>query len=140
MQSFLQSLWHLLEGVPPPSDHAEARGYRLLLSSLSPAQRQQFLEHSYFDVVGGDTGTRYRIRDQHFFNVDELDEQGSGQRRQLCFAPAGNLPVGDMMLAQKLALELIESETILIANVASPRELRPVRGAPMPSHRHYWGG
>jgi bifunctional non-homologous end joining protein LigD len=35
---------------------------RLLTDNLSPAQRDQLEVFDYFDVVGGDTGTRYRIR------------------------------------------------------------------------------
>jgi hypothetical protein len=41
-------------------------------------------------------------------NVEEL----SGQRRTLCFVPKGRVPMGDILLAQKLALELMEEETL----------------------------
>jgi hypothetical protein len=37
----------------------------------------------------------------------------------LCFEPQGQLPVGDVMLAQKIALELFESKALRVAN-ASP--------------------
>jgi hypothetical protein len=36
----------------------------------------------------------------------------------LCFAPQGCLPVGDIMLAQKIALELFEADAIKTANVS----------------------
>jgi hypothetical protein len=36
--------------------------------------------------------------------------------RLLCFEPQGALPVGDVMLAQKVALELFEWETLAVAN------------------------
>jgi hypothetical protein len=34
----------------------------------------------------------------------------------LCFVPGDLLPVGDIMLAQKLALELFEIEALKVAN------------------------
>ena len=40
--------------------------------------------------------------------------------RLLCFMPEGGLVVGDMMLAQKLALELFESDALEVANKFSP--------------------
>ena len=39
----------------------EGRSLRLLRQWLLPLQRAQFAEKGYFDVVGGDTGKRYRI-------------------------------------------------------------------------------
>jgi hypothetical protein len=48
-------------------------------------------------------------------NIDELDDSG---RRVCgwCFCPEGRLVIGDVMLAQKLALELFEFEALGIAN------------------------
>ena len=52
----------------------------------------------------------------------------------LCFAPEGGLVVGDVMLAQKLALELFESDTLKVANRLSPDPyplgLLPSTGSP----------
>ncbi len=48
-------------------------------------------------------------------NVHQLDEKDR-LVCVLCFAPAGGLVVGDVMLAQKLALELFESDTLKAAN------------------------
>jgi len=48
-------------------------------------------------------------------NVEQLDQDGR-RARLLCFMPRGGLPVGDIMLAQKIALELFESDTISVAN------------------------
>ena len=94
---------------------ARDRGTQLLTQNLSPAQRWQYERHGYFDVIGGDTGKRYRIRHGYQMNVEELDQ--NGRRKQLlCFMPRGGLPVGAVMLAQKIALELFESEAIRIAN------------------------
>jgi hypothetical protein len=94
---------------------AEARSARLLLANLSPAQRQQFTKHKHFDVVGGQTGTSYRIRRGPSVNVDELDAAGNAVAG-LCFYPKGYLRKGDVMLAQKFALELDEAEVLAIAH------------------------
>ena len=88
---------------------------RLLTDNLSPAQRDQLEVFNYFDVVGGDTGTRYRIRFGNLMNVEQLDPRGK-RIRLLCFAPEGRLPVADTMLAQKIALELFETEAVHTAN------------------------
>ncbi len=94
---------------------AEARSARLLLTNLSPAQRQQFAKHKYFDVTGGQTGTRYRIRRGPSMNIDEIDAAGRPVAG-LCFYPKGYLRTGDVMLGQKFALELDEIEVLAIAH------------------------
>jgi hypothetical protein len=107
---------------------AHARGLRLLEENLSPTQRDQYKRCGYFDVVGGETGGRYRIRYGFEMNVELLDTKGSVVR-SLCFMPEGELAVGDLMLAQKLALELFESQTLEVANSFS--SAHPLFG-PMP--------
>jgi hypothetical protein len=42
-------------------------------------------------------------------NVEELDSRGNIVA-QWCFRPRGNLAVGDVLLAQKIALETMELE------------------------------
>jgi hypothetical protein len=96
--------------LPP---EAEARGLRLLWENLSPAQREQQEKYGYFDVIGERTGSRYRIRQG--FQVGLLDNKGK-TKAVFCFMPEGELPAGDVMLAQKLALELFELDTLKIAN------------------------
>src|SRR6266496_151744 len=98
-----------------PDRQGQGRGLRLLVSNFSPAQREQFARYGYFDVIGGDTGTRYRIRNGRTLNVAQLNGSG-GCVCLLCFEPQGGLPVADVMLAQKIALELCESEAIRLAN------------------------
>jgi hypothetical protein len=101
--------------LPQPRTHPRERGLQLLTSNLSPAQRKQYSEFGYFDVIGGDTGKRYRIRHGCLMNVEQLDQ--NGRRVQLlCFTPRGRLPVGDIMLAQKIVLELFETDVLRVAN------------------------
>ena len=97
---------------------AHVRGIQLLEENLSPAQRDQYKKYGYFDVVGGETGGRYRIRYGSQMNVLLLDRKGRPVC-WLCFMPEGELVVGDIMLAQKLALELFESQTLKVANTFS---------------------
>jgi hypothetical protein len=94
---------------------AHERGMRLLKDNLTPAQLQQYTRYGYFEVIGGKTGKRYRIRHGRSMNIDQLDKNG---RRVCgwCFFPEGNLVTGDVMLAQKAALELFEVDALKIAN------------------------
>jgi hypothetical protein len=94
---------------------AQDCGIQLLTRNLSRIQREQYERRGYFDVIGGDTGKRYRIRYGHQMNVEQLDQKGR-TTHVLCFMPRGELPVGDIMLAQKIALELYEAESIKVAN------------------------
>lgn len=93
----------------------EARGRRLLRDWLSPRQLEQFDAEEYFDVVGCDTGRKYRIHYGVAMNVRELDEVGRS-KIGWCFTPVGCLVAGDAMLAQKVALETFESGALAIAN------------------------
>ena len=102
-------------GFGGASREEEARALRLLQENLSPDQREQHGRFGYFDVVGGNTGKPYRIKYGFQLNVALLDNRGR-TKAVLCFAPEGNLPAGDVMLAQKLALELFETDTLKIAN------------------------
>jgi hypothetical protein len=96
-------------------ESARERGRRLLLAHLTPIQRKQYDIHGHFDVVGGETGHRYRIRQGDALNIEEYDRNGTYLSRW-CFSPVGNLVLGDILLAQKLALELFESDTRALAN------------------------
>jgi hypothetical protein len=97
------------------SKKAQERGIQLLRENLSLAQRRQYEKYGYFDVTGGKTGKRYRIRHGRQMNIEQLDRNG---RRVCgwCFFPQGSLVSGDVMLAQKAALELFESDALRIAN------------------------
>ena len=116
---------HGTEGTP------EGRSLRLLRQWLSPAQRTQFAEEGYFEVVGGETGKQYRIYAGAATNVCEVDEKGR-PKLGLCFLPLGELPIGDVMLAQKIALESCESRALAVARRFPPngfwfRRSRPLR-------------
>jgi hypothetical protein len=93
----------------------EARGLRLMRDWLSPSQRLQFDRSGSFDVVGCDSGRRYRVYSERVPNVHELDDAGR-PAVGLCFIPLGRLVVGDVMLAQKIALETNEQGALAVAN------------------------
>jgi hypothetical protein len=103
---------------------SEARGLLLMRDWLSPDQRKQFDNLGYFDVVGCDSGNRYRIYHRMVPpNVYEIDDAG-GLKMGLCFMPIGRLVAGDVMLVQKIALETAEDSASKVANRISPnREL-----------------
>jgi hypothetical protein len=89
---------------------------------LAPKQLQQFEAGRYFDVIGCDTGKRYRIRYGRSMNVIELDAAGRPESGW-CFVPDGYLAPGDVMLAQKIALETDERGALAVARPFIPREM-----------------
>jgi hypothetical protein len=93
----------------------EARGLKLLREWLSPEQRAQFESEGYFDVVGCHSREKYRIRYGSSANIDELDDAGV-PRIGWCFVPNIYLVAGDVMLAQKIALETNERGALAVAN------------------------
>lgn len=123
MGGFWQRTWALIWDRRPVDIRetsetlAQERGARLLAQNLSPLQRQQLARHKYFDVIGGNSGARYRIHAGRTMNVAQLSESGESVWL-LCFEPRGRLPLGDVMLAQKIALELFEAEALRRANVS----------------------
>ena len=96
-------------------DARETRGRALLREWLSPMQRAQFDASKSFDVVGCDSGRRYRIHYGRVTNVHEIDGGGRSVTGW-CFVPMGGLVAGDVMLAQKIALETNEQGTLALAN------------------------
>ncbi|MET0723260.1 MAG: hypothetical protein ABWY64_20900 [Tardiphaga sp.] len=99
---------------------SEARGLVLLKQWLTPEQLAQYNAQRYFDVTGCHSGKRYRIRHGVGMNIYELDASG----RPLagwCFVPKDNLVAGDVMLAQKIALETNERGALLVAKSFPPR-------------------
>jgi hypothetical protein len=101
----------------------EARGLRLLREWLSPEQRAQYDAQRYFDVIGCHSGKRYRIRHGTATNIHELDDAGD-PRAGWCFVPRDYLVAGDVMLAQKIALETNERGALVVARNFAPRWTR----------------
>ncbi|MCK1366891.1 hypothetical protein [Bradyrhizobium sp. 62] len=98
----------------------EERSRRLLRDWLSPAQRAQFDANNYFEVTGSHTGRRYRVQFGTLSNVVELDASGQ-PAIGWCFVPDRALATGDVMLAQKIALETDEAAVLALAHRFSPR-------------------
>jgi hypothetical protein len=99
---------------------SELRGRKLLREWLSPEQRAQYDTLDHFDVKGCHTGKRYRIHHGTTANVLELDEAGR-PRTGWCFVPNDQLVAGDVMLAQKIAIETDEHGALAVANEFRPR-------------------
>ena len=98
---------------------AETRGLTLLREWLSPEQLAQYQAKGYFDVTGCDSGKRYRIHYGNSMNVHEIDNDGWA-RVGWCFMPNTCLVAGDVMLAQKIALETNELGALAVAKEFSP--------------------
>jgi len=98
----------------------EARALRLLREWLSPEQRAQFDAEGYFEVTGSHTGRRYRIHQGTVSNVLELNKEGQPEVGW-CFVPERSLAAGDVMLAQKIALETDEMTVLALANMIPPK-------------------
>jgi hypothetical protein len=98
---------------------AHLRAITLLREWLSAPQREQYARSQHFDVFGCASGRRYRIYHGTQFNIEELDADGDAVAA-LCFVPEGRLAVGDVMLAQKIALETNEMAALVVANRIGP--------------------
>jgi hypothetical protein len=99
---------------------AERRGIVLLRSWLTPEQAEQWDARGDFDVVGSNTGRRYRLTRGTAMNIHELDADGDTVA-QWCFAPEGKLATGDVLLTQKIALETMEQQVLALANTQASR-------------------
>jgi hypothetical protein len=100
---------------------AETRGLTLLREWLSPEQLAQYQANGYFDVTGCDSGKRYRIHYGTSMNVHEIDGAGWA-RAGWCFVPNIYLVAGDVMLAQKIALETDELGALAVAKEFTPTQ------------------
>lgn len=136
VDKMLRVLRRIVEAVWPPA-RARRRGFELLRSNLSAQQRREFDQQRRFEVRGGSTGHRYRIRRGWSMNIDEIDGRGA-VLRTWCFYPKGRLSVGDIMLAQKIALETFELEALEVGNfgMIETIEMRPEFEAPTRNVRH----
>lgn len=109
----------LREKYQSRSNAREARGQKLLKEWLAAAQLSQYDANGFFEVTGCDSGKRYRIHYGAAMNVVEIDEAGR-VRAGWCFIPKACLVAGDVMLAQKIALETDERAALAIAKNFMP--------------------
>jgi hypothetical protein len=111
----MRKLQTLRERQKTFEDIRKARGITLLREWLSAEQQAQFDTSKCFDVIGCDSGKRYRIRHGTGTNIHEIDAAGR-PIMGWCFVPNGELVAGDVMLAQKIALETNERAALAVAN------------------------
>src|SRR5437660_7791270 len=117
---WLRGLWEKFQSAGPSA--TEARGLNLLKEWLSPEQLAQYDANGFFDVIGCDSGKRYRIHHGAAMNVVEIDDADHA-RAGWCFIPRACLVAGDIMLAQKIALETDERGVLAVANNFTPNSL-----------------
>ena len=89
---------------------AEVRARQLLRRMLSPAQREDFELHGYFAVQVARRGT-FWILPSAFFNVLHAETGNC-----YCAVPKAQVPLSDLMLAQKLLLENDPGSFFAVAN------------------------
>lgn len=90
----------------------------LLKAWLSPEQLEQYAKDGTFVVIGSDTGKRYTISNKaRSYNVTAEDAA-------YCFGPQ-DVPLADVILAQKIALETMEGEALKVANRRDAAGIHP---------------
>jgi hypothetical protein len=94
---------------------AEEKSLVLLQSWLTADQHAQWERERQFEVTSSHTGGQHRITNAISTNVLQLDRSGQVVAKW-CFSPAGSLARGDVLLAQKVALETMEFQALAVAN------------------------
>lgn len=89
-------------------EEAEQRAQDLLIECLSPSQKEEYISFQCFTVISP-SGKPYKIYNSKSYNV----ESGG---IAYCAGPRDEVPIGDMMLSQKLILENDEERFLTIAN------------------------
>lgn len=90
--------------VQKKREEASKRAQELLLSHLTPEQRESVRQNKWFIVEGGKSKKKYRIKTNAVAgNVEELDAAGKVVARYCCHAD-GSIPFGDQHLTQMLTL------------------------------------
>jgi hypothetical protein len=100
-------------GAEQPNAAAEKRAWLLLLEHLTPKQVLDVRSHNSFEVIGSRKG-RYRINCATYLgNITDLSKS-----RKICIYAKGKyaIPLGDHLLAQKLAIETNEPHFLRQAN------------------------
>lgn len=95
---------------------AERRSWEYLLEWLTSKQLEQWQQRNWFDVVGNVTGAVYTIEPPRSFNIVQWCHCGNYPFLRICVVPKRRLPPGDVLVTQKLGLELDEEETYRVAN------------------------
>lgn len=106
---------------------AEEKAERLLLSVLSPEQRDEYIKHGRFHVRTAG-GRLYRINKGRHGNMELLERDSDGEliiAENLCVHVRPNCPNQDNMVAQKLMIESgMEEELRRVANISDYRRRR----------------
>ncbi len=104
---------------------AEKKAYDLMMTYLTPEQRDEYERLQRFHVISSN-GKTYRIKKGSHGNIELLEEIDGKKRpvESLCVQPKGQLPCYDSMLAQKLHLETDEDEVRRVANIHNLRDYR----------------
>lgn len=95
---------------PAFTPEVEARAEKLLLRSLTPAQRESYRLHGHFEVIGSESGHPYSICKGRQLNVTNL-----ASRRNLCLV-FPSVPLADQLVGQKILLEGDEPTFLRDAN------------------------
>ncbi len=94
---------------------AEEKALQLLLENLTENQAEIFKVTGAIPIESP-SGRKYKINKGASRNIEEIDEKGI-RKAHLCFHPCDYaIPVHDVMLAQKLMLEVCEEDARKIAN------------------------
>jgi hypothetical protein len=80
------SHWDALAGA---RDAANERAIALLKTCLTPEQREDYEKHQFFDVIGSDTGSLYRIKYGTQGNIIEIDKRRGPEDLRLVLLTGG---------------------------------------------------
>lgn len=97
-----------------PYVKAEKKAEELLRMYLNPGQIAELDKTQRF-TVRSQLGNMYRIYEKRVYNIGLINENDECETFY-CAGPGGLLPLGDVMLAQKLSLELNEEKFLAVAN------------------------
>ncbi len=118
--------------VPKNSAAAKAAKERariLLKSVLTPSQWREYEEQGTI-TISSQSGRRYRLDNRTIVrNISRLDENDQVVEL-LCCHPTEDLPVEDVLVAQKLHLECAEESFRRTANITPRSTFLPIAQAP----------
>lgn len=120
VQEQLAQRLRIMEEARAQLEEAERTAKELLEACLNEPQRLELKRHGTITVRG--LHHRFRIRKGRVANVDVVGKDGRLVHK-LCCHPVGEVPDYDVMLAQKLMLEVCEDEFVKKANVHPSSEV-----------------